>query len=202
VECSLLRTAAYALGWDMATHLRFGEAPVTQPRDLRPHPISGVYFKTRDDRWLCFVLKGPGCFPNLMTVLGHPEVITNPRYALPTTDLEVVREIRAYAEAAFANMTLAEAGEILTAAGMAWAPLQTLTEAIALPQFEATGCRVEVDNGWGGRMWTVAAPARFPEGAPDITRGAPKLGEHTREVLEAAGLAPEVVAKVMAQLKP
>lgn len=200
VECSLLRTAAYSLGWDMATYLRFGEAPVTQSRDQRPHPISGVYFQTSDDRWLCFVMKGPGCFPNLMTVLGHPEVVTNPRYALPATDLEIVREIRAYAEAAFAKMTLAEAAKILTEADLAWAPLQTLSEAISMPQFEATGCRVEVDNGWGGRMSTVAAPARFPEGAPEVTRGAPRLGEHTREVLEEAGLAPEVVAKVMARL--
>jgi len=57
-----------------------------------------------------------------MTVLGHPEVVTNPRYALPATDLEIVREIRAYAEAAFAKMTLAEAAKILTEADLAWAP--------------------------------------------------------------------------------
>ncbi|MCA6238658.1 MAG: CoA transferase, partial [Phenylobacterium sp.] len=200
VECSLLRTAAYALGWDMATQLRFGEAPTTQPRSLRPHPISGIYFRTLDDRWITFVLKGPACYPTLMKVLGHPEVIDDPRYALPTTDLDIVREIRARADAAFARMTLAEAAVILTEADLAWAPLQSLSEVVGSPQYLATGCAVEVSDGWGGRMASPAAPGRFPEGAPEVTRGAPKLGEHTREVLAEAGVAEDVIQKVMARL--
>lgn len=200
VECSLLRTAAYALGWDMATQLRFGEAPTTQPRHMRPHPISGIYFRTLDDRWITFVLKGPTCYPTLMKVLGHPEVIDDPRYALPTTDLDIVREIRARVDAAFARMTLAEAAVILTEADLAWAPLQSLSEVVGSPQYLATGCAVEVSDGWGGRMTSPAAPGRFPEGAPEVTRGAPKLGEHTREVLAEAGVAEEVIQKVMARL--
>ena len=200
VECSLLRTASYALGWDMATQLRFGEAPTTQPRNLRPHPISGIYFRTLDDRWITFVLKGPTCYPTLMTVLGHPEIIDDPRYALPNPDLEIVREIRARADAAFSHMTLAEAAVILTEADLAWAPLQSLSEVVGSEQYLATGCAVEVSDGWGGRMASPAAPSRFPEGAPEVTRGAPKLGEHTREVLAEAGVAEEVIQKVMARL--
>ncbi|WP_293516726.1 CaiB/BaiF CoA-transferase family protein [Phenylobacterium sp.] len=200
VECSLLRTAAYALGWDMATRLRFGEAPTTQPRHMRPHPISGIYFRTLDDRWITFVLKGPACYPTLMKVLGHPEVIDDPLYALPTTDLDIVREIRARVDAAFARMTLAEAAVILTEADLAWAPLQSLSEVVGSPQYLATGCAVEVSDGWGGRMASPAAPGRFPEGAPEVTRGAPKLGEHTREVLAEAGVAEDVIQKVMARL--
>ena len=200
MECSLLRTAAYALGWDMATQLRFGEAPTTQPRNMRPHPISGIYFRTLDDRWITFVLKGPTCYPTLMKVLGHPEVIDDPRYALPTTDLDIVREIRARVDAALARMTLAEAAVILTEADLAWAPLQSLSEVVGSPQYLATGCAVEVSDGWGGRMASPAAPGRFPEGAPEVTRGAPKLGEHTREVLAEAGVAEDVIQKVMARL--
>ena len=35
---------------------------------------------------------------------------------------------------------------------------------------------------------------------PEVTRGAPRLGEHTREVLAEAGVAAEVIEKVMARL--
>jgi crotonobetainyl-CoA:carnitine CoA-transferase CaiB-like acyl-CoA transferase len=55
------------------------------------------------------------------------------------------------------------------------------------------GCFETVGNGWGGTMRVPAAPARFPEGAPKVSRAAPKLGEHTREVLESAGLRPEEI---------
>jgi crotonobetainyl-CoA:carnitine CoA-transferase CaiB-like acyl-CoA transferase len=128
-----------------------------------------------------------------MKVLGHPEVIDDPRYALPTPDLDIVREIRARVDAAFARMTLAEAAVILTEADLAWAPLQSLSEVVGSEQYLATGCAVEVSDGWGGRMASPAAPGRFPEGAP-------KLGEHTREVLAEAGVAREVIEKVMARL--
>ena len=52
-------------------------------------------------------------------------------------------------------------------------------------------------DGWGGAFRIPASPARFPEGAPKVRRAAPKLGEHTREVLEAAGLTPEEIAAVL-----
>ncbi len=201
VETSLLRTANYALGWDMSTYLRFGEAPTTQARDQRPHPISGIYFRTSDDRWLCFVLKGPSCYPTLMRVLGHAEVAADPRLALPSLDLDIVREIRALVDAAFARMTLAQAAEILTAADLAWAPLQTLGEMAGSPQFAASGCAVEIGDGWGGKMASPAAPGRFPEGAPEVSRAAPKLGEHTREVLEEAGLDPAKIDAILARLQ-
>jgi formyl-CoA transferase len=58
----------------------------------------------------------------------------------------------------------------------------------ASEQAAAAGCFFEVDNGWGGQMLSPASPARFPEGAPAVTRPAPKLGQHTREVLLEAGL--------------
>ena len=111
-----------------------------------------------------------------------------------------MREIRARVDAAFARMTLAEAAVILTEADLAWAPLQSLSEVVGSPQYLATGCAVEVSDGWGGRMASPAAPGRFPEGAPEVTRGAPKLGAHTREVLAEAGVAEEVIRKVMARL--
>jgi len=62
------------------------------------------------------------------------------------------------------------------------------------PQSWAAGCFVEVDDGWGGKMVSPATPARFPEGAPAVTGAAPKLGQHTREVLLEIGLSEAQVA--------
>ena len=35
---------------------------------------------------------------------------------------------------------------------------------------------------------TAPIPVRFPEGEPAVRRAAPKLGEHTREVLSSIGI--------------
>jgi crotonobetainyl-CoA:carnitine CoA-transferase CaiB-like acyl-CoA transferase len=186
VECSLLRTAAYAIGWDFSIQLRYGQVARAQPRDERPSPISG-FFRTADDRWLCIVPRGPGCFEAMMRLIGRPELLADPRYARPIADLGVVREVREWVDGAFAAMTFDEAAAALIAADLIWAPMASLEEVAASEQAQAAGCFVEVEDGWGGAFRSPAVPARFPEGQPTVRRAAPKLGEHTEEVLRGLG---------------
>lgn len=187
VETSLIRTGAYVIGWDLAQQLRYGQVTTAQPRDERPGAISG-FFRTADDRWVCIVPRGQPCFARMMGVIGRPELVADPHYAYPITDLATVREVRAMIDQAIGRMTLAEASERLAAADLIWAPLTTLAELADSDMARTAGCFETVEDGWGGSFRAVAPPARFPEGAPPIGRPAPKLGEHTREVLAAAGL--------------
>lgn len=187
VECSLLRTAAYAMGWDLSIQMRFGAVTTTQARKDRPGAIGG-FFRTGDDRWICIVQRSPACFANMMRVIGRTDILGQPSYALPMTDMDVVREVRAMVDAGFAAHSYDEMAQALTEADLAWAPLASLADMAASEQAAAAGCFFEVDNGWGGQMLSPASPARFPEGAPAVTRPAPKLGQHTREVLLEAGL--------------
>ncbi len=187
VETSLLRTGAYAIGWDLSAQLRYGEVVTAQPRADRPGAISG-YFRTSDDRWVCVVPRGPACFPAMMRLIGRPDVIDNPLYEAPIADLVAVREVRAMVDGAFARLTMAEAGALLTQADLIWAPMATLGELSSSEQAQAAGCFETIDDGWGGRMSSPAAPVRFPEGAPTVRAAAPKLGEHTAEVLREASL--------------
>jgi len=196
VETSLLRAGAYAISWDLAIQLRYGEVVTAQPRDERPGPISG-FFRTKDDRWLLLLPRTLDCFTQLMIALDRPELLAEPRYDPPVTDMDTVREIRALVDEAFAQMTLAEVGERLTAGDLAWAPMGTLAELADAPFAKDAGCFELVDDGWGQLHRLPASPARFPEGAPKVSRAAPKLGEHTREVLEAAGLRPDEIAALL-----
>jgi crotonobetainyl-CoA:carnitine CoA-transferase CaiB-like acyl-CoA transferase len=111
--------------------------------------------------------------------------------------MDTVREIRAIVDEAFAQMTLAEVGERLTAGDLAWAPMGTLAELAEADFARDAGCFEMVDDGWGQTYRLPASPARFPEGAPKVSRAAPKLGEHTREVLEAAGLRPDEIEALL-----
>lgn len=187
VETSLIRAGAYVIGWDLAQQLRYGQVVTAQPRDERPGAISG-FFRTADDRWVCIVPRGQPCFARMMELIGRAEIVADPRYAYPILDMPVVREVRAMIDQAIGAMTLADASERLTAADLIWAPLTTLEELAESDMARQAGCFETVEDGWGGSFRAVAPPARFPEGAPPIGRAAPKLGEHTREVLTAAGL--------------
>jgi crotonobetainyl-CoA:carnitine CoA-transferase CaiB-like acyl-CoA transferase len=196
VEASLVRAGAYAISWDLALQLRYGHVVTAQPRHDRPSAISG-FFRTGDDRWLCIVPRTLDCFTNMLIAVDRPEVLADDRYALPLDDLERVREVRAMIDEGFAKMTLDEAGARLTELDLAWAPMATLAELADSDMAKTAGCFETVADGWGGQFRAPAAPARFPEGAPPIGRPAPKLGEHTREVLAAAGLTPDEIEAVL-----
>ena len=197
VETALMRVGAYALGWDLSIRLRNGEVLTAQPRETRPGAIAG-YFRTKDDRWIYVAQRGPNDFPQLMTAIGRPELIAAPRCALPILDQAVVLEIRGILDAVFAALTLDEAVALMRTTDIIAAPLATLDDFVNDPQAHEAGCFVEMPDGWGGSFPAPAAPARFP-GTPTGPAGpAPKLGEHTREVLIAAGYAPAAVDALIA----
>lgn len=195
VESSLIRAAAYVISWDLGLQLRYGQVVTTQPRDERPVATSG-YFRTKDDRWVSVLPRTLEDFTKLMIALDIPELLAEPKYEPPVTDPEVVAELRPIIDAAYLKFTLAEIVERLKEQDLAHAPLGTLAELAAADYAREAGCFMTVEDGWGGTFETTASPARFPEGAPPTGKAAPKLGQHTREVLEAAGLSAAQIAEL------
>ena len=192
VEASLIRTGVYALGWDASIQLRYGEATTAQPRSQRPSAIAG-YFRTSDDRYICVAPRGLGCFPAVMNAIGMSWVLDEPRYQIPIGDLEVVRELRAKVDAAFAKLTLGQAKKLLADADVISAPMATLDDLTIDPQARDAGCFVVTPDRFGGSFEAPATPVRFPGLITEPLRPAPGLGEHTREVLLEAGLPSEQV---------
>ena len=79
--------------------------------------------------------------------------------------------------------------ELLIEHGVPAAPVNSVAEILADPQIEARGMVVEGD---GVKM--LGNPVKLSDaGEPSYAR-APHLGEHTEEVLLAAGLSPEEVS--------
>jgi crotonobetainyl-CoA:carnitine CoA-transferase CaiB-like acyl-CoA transferase len=187
VETSLLRSGVYAIGTDMAIQLRLGRIASTRPREDAVNPL-GNYFKTRDGHWLCLHPRDGGAdWPALAAAIGQPELASDPRFAQGRARRTHSAALVGALDAAFAQLTYAEAAARLDGADLVWAPVQTPAQCAADPQAEAAGCFVQTPNPAGGSFRAPAAPARFP-GADDGPKGpAPALGQHTREVLAGVG---------------
>ena len=196
VEASLIRAGTYAIGWDMSLQLRYGTVTTNRPRAERENATSG-YFRTADDRWVIALARGKGDYAAILDAVGVPELAENPRYAPPVKDPEALEELRGLVDAAFARLTLAEVRAGLRRNDVIHAALQTLGESAESELANEAGCFVEVDDGWGGTFRTIAAPIRFPDGAPLVGRAAPKLGEHTAEILADAGYGAERIAQLL-----
>jgi crotonobetainyl-CoA:carnitine CoA-transferase CaiB-like acyl-CoA transferase len=199
VDVSLLRTGLYTISTDLAIHLFFGRIASTRARKEAYNPLSN-FFRTRDDCWICLVARsGTTDLPRIERALDLPGLSSDPRLANMTSRRDAAPEITALFDAAFARFTREEIAERLDREELAWAPAQSLAEVAEDPQVAAAGGIVDMPSKTPGETFrSPAGPARFV-GADEGPRGpAPALGEHTREILLAAGYSSEQIDALLA----
>jgi crotonobetainyl-CoA:carnitine CoA-transferase CaiB-like acyl-CoA transferase len=99
----------------------------------------------------------------------------------------------------FARRTTADWLERLEAARVPAGPVLSVGEMHADPQTRARDMVLAVDHSRVGPVRTLGLPVKFSETAGGIVRGAPVLGQHTREVLRENGYDGAEIEKLIAE---
>jgi len=194
VSTSLLRQGIYTLSFDLAITLRFGVVVQTADRKAMYNPAINNY-QDRDGKWFWLVgLDGDRHWPPLARAVGHPEWIEDPRFASAQDRTANAAELIALLDEIFATKSRDEWSGIFDAEeDLWWAPVQTIEEVLADPQFQACGGAVAVPDGEATTL-LPASPADFAD-TPWAPRAmAPEHGQHTDEVLGELGRTPEEIA--------
>ncbi len=188
VDNSLLATSMWATGASSLAAGLFGFSRMPRgDRRKTPNPIVGNY-RTSDGRFLSLVmLESDRYWPDLVTLLGAPELAEDPRFVDARARAENSVAAVTLLDELFAKRTFAEWKEILADAKGVWAPVQTAAEVLEDPQALANGYVRDIEAKSGTVFRIVPSPLQFDEVAPDLTR-APDHGEHTDEVLGELGL--------------
>jgi crotonobetainyl-CoA:carnitine CoA-transferase CaiB-like acyl-CoA transferase len=122
-------------------------------------------------------------------VLGHPEWRDDPRFATNSARMANLAVLTSRMDAVLSTRTKAEWMERFDAAGVPVGPVNSIGEALAHPQTLARGMVVDLVHPQAGPTKALGCPIHFSATPTAITRPAPLLGEHTREVLRAHGYA-------------
>jgi crotonobetainyl-CoA:carnitine CoA-transferase CaiB-like acyl-CoA transferase len=196
VEVSLMQTGMWTIAADLAATAVSAEQPQRYDREKPWNPIRNSYC-TRDGHWLILgMTQGDRFWSRFVELLGSPTWATEPRYATMASRKQHGNELRSRIETLFAEADLTDWATRLDAAGLVWAPIQTLTEVFDDPQVELNGMLTELNHPSVGSYRTLTAPFSV-SGAETSPQGpAPSPGEQTNEILEELGLSTAKISQL------
>ena len=134
----------------------------------------------------------------LTRALEKPEWLQDERFSTAAARDAHVNERLALTQAALREFTTDEAMRRLEREGVPCARALTRDQVIEDPQVVANDILLEFDHPAAGRLRQTRAPARFSKTPPKVRLGAPRLGEHTDEVLAEHGLTMERIGALRA----
>ena len=187
VTTSLLRQGAYTLGFDVNVALMWGTTLATGVRETMGSPTVNNYTASDGLRFWLVGLEGERHWPALARAVGRPEWLDDERYRSPRARAMNARELIAALDAIFASRPRSEWATAFDAEpDLFWAPVNTIDDLLSDEQFQASGAVVRVPDEQG-TVPMLASPADFG-GLPVVPRWrAPRLGEHTEEILRELG---------------
>jgi crotonobetainyl-CoA:carnitine CoA-transferase CaiB-like acyl-CoA transferase len=138
-------------------------------------------------------------FVALCRAIGRPEWASEERFRNNEARMRHRDELHALLAQVFRSRSGAEWEDMLFAAGVPCGPINDYAQALAHPQAQYRGARIETPHALGVRAPGVASPMRFSATPVEYRRAPPLLGEHTREVLvEQMGLTHEELERLEA----
>ncbi len=181
VETSLLQASFQQLYWYAALFFSGGTLP---GRLGTAHPIIAPYqtFACADGE-LAIGGANEANWLRVCEVLDRPEWREDPRFSSATARIQHRAELTTCMNAALAGGTRAHWEAALVAAGVPAGPVQSVAEALSHPQARAMDIVVDAETADGGRRPMIGLPLHFGGHNQPATTAAPRLGQHTGEVL-------------------
>lgn len=156
-------------------------------------------YRCADGEYLILVVVQDAQWQRLCQVLGIPELAQEPRFATALGRAENSPELYDILASLFETRPRAEWLAELQAADIPCAPILTPFEALHQPQVEANRMVVDLADPVAGRIRMVNTPVRLLDFPGIAHRPAPRLGEHTEQVLKSLGYSPAEIAALEAQ---
>ena len=193
VDVSLMATATWTMMSNLAAVLVDGRVPTKRDRRNQIAPLANR-FRCGDDRWIILNMVEERWWKPFCETVGLEALLDDERFDSIRSRFKNMPALTDLLDANFATKTMPEWGQILDDAGLIWGPAASLAELANDPHAAAVGMFPEIHHPESGTFRTVATPIHIA-GAAITPRGpAPKLGEHTDDLLAEIGRSAEDIA--------
>ncbi len=188
IDMALLDTMVGVLGNQALNYLVTGNVP-HRLGNAHPNIVPYQVFEVRDGHVIVAV-GNDGQFRQFCAVLKRPELATDPRFLTNAARVGNRKILLDAISIALRDFTRAELLTALETRGVPCGPINSVAEAFAEPQVLARGLRVDLPapEAPGGLIPSVRTPIVFSDADLALQRPAPRLGEHTDEVMQELGI--------------
>jgi crotonobetainyl-CoA:carnitine CoA-transferase CaiB-like acyl-CoA transferase len=190
VDVSLFDVALHNLAYVATWYLNGGHMTRREPRSSHPSLTPSELYRTRDG-WIFLMCNKEKFWGVLANVLGKPEWIDDPELCNYAARLKHRNRVRRELDDVLMNADTATWMERF-AGKVPAAPVYDVAQALDNPFVAEGGRVVAFEHPEHGPIKGVASPVRIDEALP--ARAAPRMGEHTDEVLREAGFADDTIA--------
>ena len=197
VDTSLMEAGIQQTYWQSAIYFATGTSPAPTGS---AHVLAAPYqaFPTRDG-WINIGGANQANWERIATLVGAPELITDPRFATNSDRManreELARLLAVHLKERSTEAWLAALDE----AGIPAGPINDIGAMASDPQTLARDMVVEVDHPRAGRTRTIGLPIKFSETPGGVRGPAPMLGQHTRQILEQHGFSETEIALLVTE---
>jgi len=201
-EGQLVDTSLYEAGiqqtyWQSAIYFATGTSPGPSGS---AHILSAPYQAFRAaDGWLTIGGANQANWERLVRVLGAPELTDDARFRTNADRMKNLAELTPLINAKLKARPMRVWLAALEAEGVPCGPIQSIADMAADPHTAAREMVVELEHPRAGRTRALGLPIKLSATPGRVSRPAPLLGQHTREVLAEYGFTgPEIEALLVA----
>ncbi len=198
VKSALFESTIFMMGQHMAGEAVTGEA-------VPPMPVRrggwGIYqcFRTADDSQVFVGVTSNNHWSRFCAAFALPELFADSRLATNEDRVAARPWLIPLVAECLARHTKAEIIERCDKAGIPYAPVARVEDLFSDPHLNAGGGLLDVALPGGVHTRLPRLPVEIDGRKPGLRREAPRVGEHTREILLAAGLGEDEVAALERQ---
>ena len=197
VDTSLFEAAIIHTYWQSAMTFATGISPAALGS---AHPLSAPYqaFETADG-WITVGAANQPNWLRFLQALERPDLQDDPRFADNSARMDNLDDLVEILTGIFKGRPAGDWLERLEGAGVPAGPVLDIAGMQADAQALARGMITQVPHARVGPVKTLGHPVHYSATPTEITRGAPLLGEHTREILAQHGYSRDEVERFLTE---
>jgi crotonobetainyl-CoA:carnitine CoA-transferase CaiB-like acyl-CoA transferase len=186
IDLALLEPLISILGPQAENFRTSGELP-KRSGSRSANAVPRNIYQTRDGRWMAVSGAMQGMAERIFRTVGRPDMVTDPRFATNAARVRNVEECEKPIREFVAARDLVEVMDIFVRAEITAAPVYQADQLIADPHVIEREVIVDMPDADMGHMMMHNIIPRLSRTPGSIRTPAPRLGEHTREILGGLG---------------